>query len=88
MQLIDRFKVLHELGYVHLDLKPENITLQTDNLLRPESSIICLIDFGISRRYLNNDGSHKKFTTDVAYRGNLMFTSPNALQNYGNSLIL
>ena len=84
MQLIDRLKILHTLGYIHLDLKPENITIKTDDFTHPESSIVCLIDFGISKSYLTENGSHIEFETNVAFNGNLLFASPNALRQFCN----
>lgn len=53
LQLLDRLEALHKLGYVHLDLKPDNILLGSYNFQRLESSSIYLIDFGISRPYVD-----------------------------------
>jgi hypothetical protein len=47
-----------------------------------------LIDFGISKKYLNPDGTHIRFGNDVAFNGNLMFSSPNALKNCGMVVLL
>ena len=41
------------MGYVHNDLKLDNILTGYK-----DPSIIYLIDFGLSCRYLNDDGSH------------------------------
>ena len=53
IQLIQRFKILHKLGYVHNDIKPANILVGFK-----DPGIIYLIDFGIAHKYLKADGSH------------------------------
>ena len=44
---------MHSIGYVHNDLKLENILVGNK-----DPSIIYLIDFGLSTPYNNEDGSH------------------------------
>ena len=41
---------LHNIGYVHLDLKPANIMFKTNELKE-----IVLLDFGISKDYKENE---------------------------------
>lgn len=57
-QLLERLEALHELGYLFLDLKLDNILLGSHNLHTTESSLIYLVDFGISRRYLDHSFEH------------------------------
>ncbi len=78
MQLIDRLKDLHTLGFVHMDLKPDNILLGSANRTRLDSSQVILIDFGISKRYLNDFGDHIKDSKSVPFSGNLLFASKNS----------
>ena len=77
IQLIDRLKDLHNFGYLHLDLKPDNILLGSSNRTRVDSSNIVLIDYGISKRYLTDEGVHIKEADGVAFSGNLLFASKN-----------
>lgn len=58
MQLVDRLQSLHEIGYLHMDLKPDNILLGSANRTRLDSSTIVLIDYGISKRYKDDFGDH------------------------------
>ena len=48
MQLIDRLEELHKIGFLHRDIKPENILIGSNNFKSDESSVINLIDFGVS----------------------------------------
>ncbi len=47
-QLINRLEVLHNKGYIHSDLKPENILIGSRDLSNPASSVVYLVDFGVS----------------------------------------
>jgi serine/threonine protein kinase len=42
---------LHEKEVVHLDIKPDNILLQSDDGDSVDSSLIALVDFGASRLF-------------------------------------
>lgn len=58
IQLIDRLQALHGIGYLHMDLKPDNILLGSANRTRFDSSNIVLIDYGISKQFKDSDGKH------------------------------
>jgi serine/threonine protein kinase len=50
---------MHELGFVHNDLKLDNILIGYK-----DPAIIYLIDFGLTCKYVKDDGSHvEKFYT-------------------------
>lgn len=76
-------KDLHSLGYLHLDIKPDNIIISTNNYEEKESGFLNLIDFGISRKYLNDDNTHIPKTSNMKFMGNIVFASKNAFSNYG-----
>jgi serine/threonine protein kinase len=75
LQLIDRLKHLHDTGHIHLDIKPDNIMLASRDFASQESSVICLIDFGISKEWRNEDGSHIEMKKIKRFCGNLLFAS-------------
>ena len=64
---------MHELGYVHNDLKLDNFLIGLN-----DPKIIYLIDFGISSTYKNEDGTHIKKLRYTTFSGNFMFASLNS----------
>jgi RIO-like serine/threonine protein kinase len=56
--LLEKF---HDEGYIHCDLKPDNIMIG-DYIKDPKlMNKIYLIDFGISQRYVDSQGNHLPF---------------------------
>mmetsp|Transcript_20390 Transcript_20390/g.19369 ORF Transcript_20390/g.19369 Transcript_20390/m.19369 type:complete len:109 (+) Transcript_20390:396-722(+) len=72
IELIERLKVFHSIGYIHGDLKPQNILLSKN--LRQDSNIY-LIDFGVSQKYRLQNGSHIQIDLNEGYRGTIPFSS-------------
>ena len=69
---------MHRLGYVHLDLKPDNIFIEATDLYEEASSKLVLIDFGISQMFLDEVGSHVPMRNDVDFSGNIYYSSKHA----------
>lgn len=57
-QMLSAVRHLHANGIVHRDLKPENFMLVSQD---PDSEIK-LIDFGLSKRFLESDQQHHMHT--------------------------
>ena len=55
IQLVKRLRVLHEAGYLHNDLKPDNILVGLND---PE--VVYLIDFGSASKFKDEAGRHIK----------------------------
>ena len=64
--MIDRLKILHSIGYLHLDLKPDNILLGSD-VSNKLSSTLYLVDFGITKTYLDSSLDHLPYREDVPF---------------------
>ena len=46
LQLVDRLEALHKIGYLHRDVKPDNLTIG----LKQNATVIYLIDFGLAKK--------------------------------------
>lgn len=66
------------MGYLHLDLKPDNILIGTN-----KTGKLCLIDYGISEKYIDNNGEHVVARQLSYVHGNLIYMSKNAF-NFKN----
>ena len=73
-QLIHRCEILHETGFIHRDIKPDNIMVG----LGQDSSIIHLADFGMAKVYRDKKRNHVEKLTEMGFVGTRLFASPNA----------
>ncbi len=78
IQLLDSLKIVHELGFLHLDIKPENMMVDKDS--DNNLSVLRLIDFGISKRFLDSKGEHVSEQTRCQFSGSLLFASKTAFE--------
>ena len=74
IQIIDRIEYVHSKNILHRDIKPENFVIGYNN-----SSIIYIIDFGISRKYRSSrTGKHLKYQLIGKMFGTVRYASYNA----------
>ena len=73
--MIKSLEFIHSYGFLHRDIKPENILL--DRRLKK----IYLIDFGLSKKYINSD-NHISIKLNVNPCGTIRFMS-----KYANNLV-
>ena len=78
LQLLEKIEAVHECGYLFNDLKPDNILVGTHD--DQDLHTIRLIDFGISKKYVDGIGNHIKEGHEEIFRGNQIFASVNAFQ--------
>lgn len=90
IKMITLLEQLHSIGYLHCDLKPDNICVGNgfdDSTL----SEFKLIDFGVSQQLCkdkNNfrepidDDDHIDMDLKAPQKGNLIFASPNSIKNH------
>ncbi len=73
-QILQRIKDLHEKGIIHRDIKPENFVIGR----KPNERIIYMIDFGLSRHYINEKNkSHISLKNERGALGTLRYISIN-----------
>lgn len=73
LQILTILESLHYIGIIHRDLKPENILIGNGKL----QNNFYLIDFGLSKYFIDQDGIHKKIITGKKLTGTLRYSSLN-----------
>ena len=78
LQLLERIRCLHRVGYTHGDLKPQNICLSKDE--KTDELTLYLIDFGMAQSFLDKRGQHRRQRSLNLFKGNLLFASTHQCQ--------
>lgn len=71
-QMLSCIEEFHKRGFIHRDIKPENFSVRLQG-----KTPICLLDFGVSRLYVDQRGRHIKPREHVAAIGSPTYSSPN-----------
>ena len=64
-------RAMHECGYLHRDIKIDNIRVDSDQ------ETIILIDFGISAEWKDKEGNHIQRKENVQMKGTPIYASLN-----------
>mmetsp|Transcript_41146 Transcript_41146/g.36473 ORF Transcript_41146/g.36473 Transcript_41146/m.36473 type:complete len:200 (-) Transcript_41146:466-1065(-) len=72
-QMLTRIETLHDKGFIHRDIKPENFCIGHGH----SSKTIYLIDFGLSRQYLDSYGKHIPYREGRGLVGTARYASIN-----------
>jgi serine/threonine protein kinase len=65
-------KGIHDLYIIHRDIKPENFLISQNG-----RGALKIIDFGLSKRYIDDQGRHIPRATNKGFRGTLRYASIN-----------
>ena len=74
LQIIDRLQYMHEHKFIHRDIKPENFLLG----VYENCAIVHIIDFGLSKKYVQKDGSHIPYKDNKSLTGTPRYASINS----------
>jgi tau tubulin kinase len=69
--MLQAIKSIHQIGILHRDIKPGNFCISK----QIENSTCHLIDFGLSRRFLEPNGTIRKPRFNVGFRGTARYAS-------------
>lgn len=81
IQMLERLEFVHEAGFVHRDLKPDNFVTGGGDLSRR----IFLIDFGLSARYCDRSGVHLPPSSGKAFVGTFRYASMRTHEGHSQS---
>ncbi|EGG14948.1 putative protein serine/threonine kinase [Cavenderia fasciculata] len=75
IQMIQSLEAVHDLGYLHRDVKPSNFAI---GLGPNKRHITYLIDFGLARRYVLSSGEVRPARDSTGFRGTARYASINS----------
>ncbi|EFO26813.1 CK1/WORM6 protein kinase [Loa loa] len=70
MKCLEAIEELHNIGYLHRDIKPGNFAIGRKNVRQ-----IYLLDFGMCRKYLNNQSYIRNPRRSAGFRGTVRYAS-------------
>ena len=70
--MLEALESMHELGYVHRDIKPGNVCIGNG---REGLREMYLIDFGLARKYVDDDGKVIPERKEATFRGTTTYAS-------------
>ena len=70
IQILDRLEWIHNNGFIHRDIKPDNFLIGLGN----KRSNIYMVDFGLSKPYIDNN-KHIKYRNDKNFTGTYRYAS-------------
>eukprot|EP01113_Clastostelium_recurvatum_P020157 TRINITY_DN2395_c0_g1_i1.p1 TRINITY_DN2395_c0_g1~~TRINITY_DN2395_c0_g1_i1.p1 ORF type:complete len:527 (-),score=92.01 TRINITY_DN2395_c0_g1_i1:158-1738(-) len=74
-QMLQSLESVHDLGYLHRDVKPSNFAMGLGGMKRGTAY---LIDYGLARRYLLSSGEVRPARESTGFRGTARYASINS----------
>jgi casein kinase 1 len=80
VQMIELLRYIHEKGYIHRDIKPDNFVVDKEN----GRKLYC-IDFGLAKKYVKRNNEHILFKKGNKFCGTARYASIAAHKGYEQS---
>lgn len=78
IQILNGIEAIHDCGFLHRDVKPSNFAMgNTKNT----SKTVYMLDFGLSRQYVNNEGNVRAPRAIAGFRGTVRYAAITAHEN-------
>ncbi|CDW89437.1 casein kinase i [Stylonychia lemnae] len=74
IKFINNIKGLHDTGFCHNDIKPDNILLLSSNFEKADSSFVTLCDFSASQQFEDNNHKHFELNISSEFNGNFAYS--------------
>ena len=71
IQLLGRLRLVHEYGFIHRDIKPDNFLIG----LGENRTSIYIVDFGLSKPFIDRDNEHIKYKNNKNFTGTYRYAS-------------
>jgi serine/threonine protein kinase len=78
---LDRIQYVHEHGYLHRDIKPDNFLM---GCTEETKGLVYIVDFGLSKRYRLPNGEHVPWRGGKKLTGTPRFASLATHEGYGS----
>lgn len=75
LQVIDAIELIHDQGFLHLDIKPQNILMGNKSYNKDTAY---LIDYGLCEKYVDGSGNILEPHRTRSFVGTVRYASPNA----------
>ena len=76
-QCLEAVKEVHDVGFLHRDLKPANLAIGRSDMGPQGPKTVYLLDFGIARKYRDENGALRKARQRAGFRGTLRYAPLN-----------
>jgi serine/threonine protein kinase len=76
-QMIERIEYVHSCKYLHRDIKPNNFLLGKFSRHNYDDSTVYIVDFGLSKEYIDETGEHYEYKEDKRFVGTPRYASIN-----------
>ncbi|CAD5230913.1 unnamed protein product [Bursaphelenchus okinawaensis] len=73
IQMVSALNAVHHIGYLHRDVKPSNMCVGHGDVRARRN--VFLVDFGMTRKYMNEAGTRRKERQYAGFRGTLRYVS-------------